>query len=139
MQWWKGLTQIEDSESFSSKTRGIPYSLGCIENQADHMCYARVPRPACSYGYSMRTFPDAFLHLVMGAGHSGPGVMEQEFRGIATLQRTRVWFLTPTWWLTTLCNTSSRRYNMLFWPLWTLYTHTVHRHICRQNTHIHIK
>lgn len=34
-------------------------------------------------------------------------------------------------------NSSSRGFNNLFWPLWTLGMHKVHRHTCRHNAHAH--
>lgn len=43
---------------------------------------------------------------------------------------------TVTWWLTAICNCSSRRPNSLSYPQ-SPGTYTVHLHTCRQNTHIH--
>ena len=40
------------------------------------------------------------------------------------LDRTWVQFPAPTWWLTAICSSSSRRSNALFWPLWALHTHS---------------
>jgi hypothetical protein len=34
-------------------------------------------------------------------------------------------------------NSSSRRSNTLFWPLWALGTHVMHNHTYRQNNHTH--
>lgn len=52
------------------------------------------------------------------------------------LQRTWVPFPTPTWWLTTACNSSSRESDTLFWLLKTPGTHVMYIHTWRQNTHI---
>jgi hypothetical protein len=52
------------------------------------------------------------------------------------LQRTRVQFQAYTWWLTTICNTSSREYWCL---LQAPGTHVVSRHTDRQNTYAHTK
>jgi hypothetical protein len=50
-------------------------------------------------------------------------------------QMTGVQFPAPTWHLTTICNSSCRGSNALFWPLRTPGTHMAHRYTCRQNTH----
>lgn len=43
---------------------------------------------------------------------------------------------TPTRWLTTFCNSSSRESNSIFWPLSVSGTHVVHIHRCRQKRKI---
>lgn len=40
----------------------------------------------------------------------------------------------PTLCLLIICNSSFRTHSALFWPLWALSTHMVHRHIYRQYT-----
>lgn len=40
----------------------------------------------------------------------------------------------PIQWLITFCNSSSRKSDTLFWPLWKLHI-MVYRHTYRQNTH----
>lgn len=45
------------------------------------------------------------------------------------------WVPAPTWWLTIICNSSSRRLDALFW-LWQLLD-TRGEHTCRQNTQKH--
>lgn len=50
---------------------------------------------------------------------------------------TWVWFPTPTWWLTTICICSSRRFDILFWPSQAPGTHMLCRHTMQQSTHTH--
>jgi hypothetical protein len=57
------------------------------------------------------------------------------------LQRTKVQFPVPTLWLTTMCNSSPKGSNTLFWPWWALekcgaetYTQATHTHT---HTHTH--
>lgn len=58
-----------------------------------------------------------------------------QFR-VLFFQRTRVWFITHTWWLLTICNANSRVSDSLlgFCEDWM---HVVHIHVCRQNIHRH--
>lgn len=49
----------------------------------------------------------------------------------------RVWFLEHTMQLTTVHNSSSKRSDALFWPLWARGTHMVPGYTPRQNTHTH--
>lgn len=49
-------------------------------------------------------------------------------------QRTKVWFPAPRWWLTAVCNSSSRGTYAHFWPLQIPGTDAAHRHMCRKNT-----
>lgn len=39
------------------------------------------------------------------------------------------------WGFTSICNSSSKGSDTIFWPLW-ICTHVMHKHICRQNTYI---
>lgn len=64
------------------------------------------------------------------------GWMAHQLRALASFKRILVWFPTPMWWLTPICNSSCRVSRALFWPLRAPDTHTVYRHTCRQNTHI---
>lgn len=53
-------------------------------------------------------------------------------------QRIQVWFLAPTWCFTTVCNSSFRASDFLFWPPWTpwVQTHmqaTHHTHTIQKN------
>lgn len=50
-------------------------------------------------------------------------------------QRTWVQRPAPSWQLTPLCDSSSRRPHTLLWPPWALNT-CVRRHACRQHTHV---
>lgn len=50
-------------------------------------------------------------------------------------QRTQVGFPAPTWYLTPICNCSSRSLDALIWPLQALNAYGAL--ISRQNTHIH--
>lgn len=47
------------------------------------------------------------------------------------LQKIHVWFPEPTWWLTTICNSSSGGPDTLFWPP------SVYKRTFRQNTLTH--
>lgn len=37
----------------------------------------------------------------------------------------------------TICNSSPRKYDVIFWTAWAASTHVVHRYTCRQSIHIH--
>jgi len=58
------------------------------------------------------------------------GEMARWFRALAALAGTETQFLTPTWWLTAICISSSRESTILLWTLEAL-------HACRQKTHTH--
>jgi hypothetical protein len=45
----------------------------------------------------------------------------------------------PTQWLTTISNSRSKGPGASFGSLWAPGTHEVHRHMCQQDTHIHLK
>lgn len=51
--------------------------------------------------------------------------------------RSRVQFLAPIQWLSTICNSSSGGCNALSWSLQAPGTHLVHFDVCRQNIHKH--
>lgn len=51
-------------------------------------------------------------------------------------QRIGVQLQAPTWWLTTIHNSSFRAYDTLFWPSRTPDTYVVHINRLRQNTHL---
>lgn len=90
----------------------------------------------------------------MGAGESLVELEQRHLVNISTLtyidKRKQAWRHGsmavlpegPTWTPSThmavyYCNSKSRGFDPFFWPLQTLGTYTLHRHICRQNTHIH--
>lgn len=52
-------------------------------------------------------------------------------------QRTWVWVPTHTWWLTTICNCSSRESIAHMWFVLALGMHMGHRHTCSQSSHTH--
>lgn len=54
---------------------------------------------------------------------------------LSVLGKTRVWFPTPTRWLTTICNSTSRGSDTVFWPSWASGMHGVHTHACTQAKH----
>lgn len=37
------------------------------------------------------------------------------------LQKTKIWFQSPTWWFTTIFNSRTRESHALFWPPWSTY------------------
>ena len=51
--------------------------------------------------------------------------------------KCQVQFATSTWQLTTVCNSSPRGSDILFWPPWIPGIHMVHRHTCKQNIYIY--
>lgn len=55
----------------------------------------------------------------------------------SNLKRTKALIPAPTQWLRAICYSSSRGSDILVWPLQTWGTHTVHRYVCRENTHIY--
>ena len=57
----------------------------------------------------------------------GVGEMAQWLEALG-LQRSRVPFPVSTWWLTTICHSSSRGSNTLFWPPTALHTDDTHIH-----------
>lgn len=64
---------------------------------------------------------------------SGAGEMTQQSRTLLFLQRTQVWVLAPTWYLRSICNSSPRGLNALFWSLQLLSMYKMHRYTCRKN------
>lgn len=54
-------------------------------------------------------------------------------------QKNLVRFLAPTWWPTTVCNSSSSGSDALSGLLSALGMQEVHKHTDRQNIHTHIK
>lgn len=61
----------------------------------------------------------------------GTGEVAPKLRALAVLPQTIVWFPAPTPQLTTICNSNSREFNLLFLPL------CVQRYTSRQNSHRH--
>lgn len=57
----------------------------------------------------------------------------QWLKVFAILKKDMVQFQEPMWWLTSTCNSSSRRSGALFWPLQVPAMHAVQLHQCRQN------
>lgn len=66
----------------------------------------------------------------MGGGGRCEAMAEQWL----LFQESRVWFLAPTWRLTTIFNSSSGASNALFLLLWAPSISRVHRRKCRPNT-----
>lgn len=52
-------------------------------------------------------------------------------------QRPWVQIPAPTWKLTTVCNSNSKKPKTLDWSLQVLGTHVIHKHSCMKNNHTH--
>lgn len=59
----------------------------------------------------------------------------QERRDTAAITEDTVQFPAFSWWLTIICDSSSRKFNTFLWPTHTLGRHFAYKHVCRQNTH----
>jgi hypothetical protein len=57
--------------------------------------------------------------------------------GSVLLPRPQVQFPAPTWWLTMICDSSSRGADALLWLLQAAGMQAEHRNTCKQNTHAH--
>lgn len=56
-----------------------------------------------------------------------------EWRDCSAVRSAGCFSREPTWWLTSIYNSSSVTHNALFWPPLALGTHVVYKHICRWN------
>lgn len=54
--------------------------------------------------------------------------MIKGLRALAALTEDSGLFPAPTWWITSVCNSSSTESRTFVWPLWVTGTHTVHLH-----------
>lgn len=54
--------------------------------------------------------------------------MIKGLRALAALTEDSGLFPAPTWWITSVCNSSSTESRTFVWPLWVTGTHTVHMH-----------
>lgn len=67
--------------------------------------------------------------LFLKKDFNGAGVMAQQLRTLAALQRTSVQIPAPIGWLTTMCNSNLGEFTTFFWPLWVL-------HVCGVQTYM---
>lgn len=79
------------------------------------------------------TDPVSLLIKVVGAE---AGAMAQCLRALATVAGDPGWFSASTYQLTTICNSSSKVYDTLYWGPWIPGTHVIY--LIRQ-TRLHIK
>lgn len=100
------------SNSLLSPGVGVMSGRGLLRHENAHRHIMRTPIVICNI-YKTRK-KDGSVHLLFCGG---PGE------------------LTPTWDCTSVCSSSSRGPNALFWPLQASGTYVVHMNAFRQNTH----
>lgn len=64
------------------------------------------------------------LWVLLKINCSGSGKMARQLRALVALAGTLIWFPEPTWWLTNIWNSSSRRLDASFRSWQALYTHS---------------
>ena len=86
---------------------------------------------------SLAHYTLAVQHLHSNKSVGGPGEITQYLKKTGCSCRGCIHFPAPTWWLTTVCNSTSRGSSALFWTLYAPGTYMVPRYSCRQNTLTH--
>lgn len=99
---------------------------------SSHLCLQTLPFSEVQEPENRLCFPPLVL---LGSKINWTQNCDPGLESVLLLQRARVQFSVPTWWFTTIQNSSCRSSDDFSWPLWAPNTHMVHMLICRQNTH----